>query len=726
MCAFGRVEDAVEFALKAQSKLVKADWMDDLLHLVPGRVEMDPEDLKEILFRGLRVRMGIHKGKPIVEKDPTTGRYDYFGPVVNRAARVSGQAAGGQIVISNAVWMSIKDKLDTFSTKVWFKLLGAVSLKGMDEPEVIRSILPFNLRNRKFPDVKVLIDHGGIAQLVEKDEPTSTSDLQKQIHSVLERHRSLKNIKDGLQGKIQYEMKMKAMEAVALEKDNIIDFLKRKITNPSKYASKEVEIVMQKYEEMKLHYNDMENAYSSYAEVFEKSNFDTALKELYEIQGKDCEKEVEEYTDIWASEKSKYENELEHMEHSLKLKDRRIMDLKSYLKAAKRLHAKKHTSPLKKRFSDLKYLAKRKERMKPPEKKEYKPVEKTVVDMKNVTQNPTPIKRDNTEIITPQQMKTLMKVKFGSLNKEKPRSMTPNASRRSSIVSLRPVITSAAVANPYISMDRTVEGRFVDTQQRPSVTSLSEITHILRDAIKEAVGSSNELKDLNWESFLSGATQNAFENLPTINTNDPVIYTPQTTITVFDEKTSQHIHISKDALRKWGVANAARFIAEQRFDPNKFFNTSQIISTEHLFDPKVEKEYTKQSYSRMLENYARPHTQSSAITLNIIHQWEPLGSPFRKVRVKPSSQDSEKIVQEIQKSFNRSSLPKMSPPAPHPTKTSTSHSVSLPRLNEADQKLSEHYSDLFEGYREEKRESILRVLQDGKRSRASSSKLSTH
>src|SRR3989338_2677405 len=103
MCAFRRVEDAIEFAIRTQIGLIYTDWPNELMNLHPGRIEYDSEDPTMMIYRGLRVRMGIHVGKPIVEKDPTTGRYDYFGPVVNRSARVEGQAAGGQIVISNSV-----------------------------------------------------------------------------------------------------------------------------------------------------------------------------------------------------------------------------------------------------------------------------------------------------------------------------------------------------------------------------------------------------------------------------------------------------------------------------------------------------------------------------------------------------------------------------------------------------------------------------------------------
>jgi len=43
-----------------------------------------------LLYRGLRVRMGVHTGEPKAQVDPTTKRMDYFGPMVNRSARYVG------------------------------------------------------------------------------------------------------------------------------------------------------------------------------------------------------------------------------------------------------------------------------------------------------------------------------------------------------------------------------------------------------------------------------------------------------------------------------------------------------------------------------------------------------------------------------------------------------------------------------------------------------------
>ena len=52
-----------------------------------------------VVFRGPKVKMGIYAGVPTrVVPHTTTGRADYFGPLVNRAARYCHAAArGGQV-----------------------------------------------------------------------------------------------------------------------------------------------------------------------------------------------------------------------------------------------------------------------------------------------------------------------------------------------------------------------------------------------------------------------------------------------------------------------------------------------------------------------------------------------------------------------------------------------------------------------------------------------------
>lgn len=55
-----------------------------------------------MIFRGPRVCMGMYKGQPTrVMPHANTGRADYFGPLVNRAARwCHAAASGGQIILT--------------------------------------------------------------------------------------------------------------------------------------------------------------------------------------------------------------------------------------------------------------------------------------------------------------------------------------------------------------------------------------------------------------------------------------------------------------------------------------------------------------------------------------------------------------------------------------------------------------------------------------------------
>lgn len=98
MVSFPTPTAALLWCFTVQQQLLTADWPSEILdsdHCCPIA---DPKG--EIIFRGLSVRMGIHWGLPVCETDMVTGRMDYFGPMVNRSARIQGVADGGQIAIS--------------------------------------------------------------------------------------------------------------------------------------------------------------------------------------------------------------------------------------------------------------------------------------------------------------------------------------------------------------------------------------------------------------------------------------------------------------------------------------------------------------------------------------------------------------------------------------------------------------------------------------------------
>jgi len=97
--AFPTITLALQWCFAVQTNLLSADWPSEILESEHGSEVYHPEH-GDLLHRGLSVRMGCHWGTPVCETDPITKRMDYFGPMMNRTARISAVADGGQITIS--------------------------------------------------------------------------------------------------------------------------------------------------------------------------------------------------------------------------------------------------------------------------------------------------------------------------------------------------------------------------------------------------------------------------------------------------------------------------------------------------------------------------------------------------------------------------------------------------------------------------------------------------
>lgn len=139
MIAFSSPTVAVRFALECQEQMATA---------MPESIRRDTGGAE------LLVRMGIHMGEPICELDPTNGRMDYFGPMVNRSARISAAGHGGQILISHVVREAAVEELESALVKD----LGEHRLKSLSRPERLYQVLPYSLASRTYPPLKTL-DH---------------------------------------------------------------------------------------------------------------------------------------------------------------------------------------------------------------------------------------------------------------------------------------------------------------------------------------------------------------------------------------------------------------------------------------------------------------------------------------------------------------------------------------------------------------------------------------
>lgn len=102
---------ALIWCLTVQQHLLTAEWPQELLEVDECAQKFDKNG--NLIFRGLSVRMGIHCGRPVAEPDPVTRRMDYFGPMVNRASRISGVAQGGQISVSADLLNAVNRTMDS-------------------------------------------------------------------------------------------------------------------------------------------------------------------------------------------------------------------------------------------------------------------------------------------------------------------------------------------------------------------------------------------------------------------------------------------------------------------------------------------------------------------------------------------------------------------------------------------------------------------------------------
>ncbi len=128
LAAFAVADDALVAALDAQHGLVSAAWG-----------ETGP----------LRVRMALHTG-PAEERNG-----DYFGPTLNRAARLMVVGHGGQILVSRPTSELVRDHLPQ---GVALRDLGEQRLKDLSRPEHVFQLVAADLP-ADFPPLKSLDAH---------------------------------------------------------------------------------------------------------------------------------------------------------------------------------------------------------------------------------------------------------------------------------------------------------------------------------------------------------------------------------------------------------------------------------------------------------------------------------------------------------------------------------------------------------------------------------------
>ena len=271
MVAFPSPTSALLWCFNVQQNLITADWPTEILDTDQCCEVTDGKG--NVIYRGLSVRMGIHWGTPVCEPDIVTGRMDYFGPMVNRASRVSAIADGGQIAVSSdfldemraltAIHDDIKSNLKTISDAYHgnvsagriiereltaiedhgcnFYKIGERKLKGLETPEMITLVYTSRLKLRfEIFQKRLDVDENHSTRVIGTlpvNCITAITDISARLENVLSSLNEGTYIKDGFKGpkvKTQDVSVKDLLNAVTRIENSVATLLLRQKLNGSK------------------------------------------------------------------------------------------------------------------------------------------------------------------------------------------------------------------------------------------------------------------------------------------------------------------------------------------------------------------------------------------------------------------------------------------------------------------------------------------------------------
>jgi predicted ATPase len=151
-CAFPTAPDALKAGLEAQRRLLSSAWD-----------QTGP----------LMVRMALHTGAA-QERDG-----DYFGPPLNRVARLLSAAHGGQVLLSLPTQELVRDQLPGETA---LRDLGERRLKDLFRPERVFQLTAPDLPS-EFPPLRTLEDHPNNLPL----QPTTLVGREREVAEVIQR-----------------------------------------------------------------------------------------------------------------------------------------------------------------------------------------------------------------------------------------------------------------------------------------------------------------------------------------------------------------------------------------------------------------------------------------------------------------------------------------------------------------------------------------------------------
>eukprot|EP00899_Mesostigma_viride_P017482 jgi/Mesvir1/25735/Mv01917-RA.1 len=175
LLSFGDAMDAAMFTQELQAGAIYLPWPEMILDHPAAAEVLMPESIPvsmmthdpplsipvadehsdkrdKFIYRGLRIKIGIYWDVPTrCMPHASTGRAAYFGPLMNRAARIASTAASGQTLCNAEAVGALQAALDEKASDLLFSSLGQTMLKGVSTPVEIFQVSSSAISARAFP-----------------------------------------------------------------------------------------------------------------------------------------------------------------------------------------------------------------------------------------------------------------------------------------------------------------------------------------------------------------------------------------------------------------------------------------------------------------------------------------------------------------------------------------------------------------------------------------------
>eukprot|EP00899_Mesostigma_viride_P021702 jgi/Mesvir1/29533/Mv14935-RA.2 len=220
LLAFASAAKASSFALNLQRDAMALPWADDLLEQEDASEVLKPVTASDgtpqpdvLVFRGLRLQIGMCLAVPSdCQPHRATGRAAYFGPIVNRAARIAATAACGQTLANAELVAAARREEGEFI----FREKGRFDLKGIKEPmhlfQVCSNSCP-SLSSRLFPKTRRLAEFLVTALGLDNDGmPGSPPAADGKLPAPLKGSVSIRNPPPSVHNLVSYDLSLVAKE----------------------------------------------------------------------------------------------------------------------------------------------------------------------------------------------------------------------------------------------------------------------------------------------------------------------------------------------------------------------------------------------------------------------------------------------------------------------------------------------------------------------------------